>query len=73
MAVNPTVVLADEPTGDLDSATAKDIQQLLKGMADQLNVAMVVATHDITFMGLADRIKEIVDGRLKDQGVDHGT
>ncbi len=73
VAVNPTVVLADEPTGDLDSATAKDIQQLLKGMADQMNVAMVVATHDTTFMGLAGRIKEIVDGRLKERGVDHGT
>lgn len=73
LAVNPTVVLADEPTGELDSATAKDIAQLLKGMADQMKVAVVVATHDVTFMPLADRIQEIADGRLKERGVDHGT
>lgn len=73
LAVNPTVVLADEPTGGLDSATAKDIAQILKGMAAQMNVAMVVVTHDPTFTPMADRIQEIVDGRLSVKTVDDAT
>lgn len=67
LAINPTVILADEPTGDLDSTTGKDIAQLLKGMAQQMNVATVVVTHDLVFMAMADRVKEIADGRLKEQ------
>lgn len=65
LAVNPAVILADEPTGDLDSATGKHIAQLLKDVTGQMNVAMVVATHDLTFLAVADRVEEIVDGVLK--------
>ena len=60
---NPTVVLADEPTGNLDSVTAKNIVELMKRMAKDLGQTFIIVTHDRTQFGDVDRIITIKDGR----------
>ena len=60
---NPTVVLADEPTGNLDSVTAKNIVELMKRMARDLGQTFIVVTHDRSQFGDVDRIITIKDGR----------
>ena len=60
---NPTVVLADEPTGNLDSVTAKNIVELMKRMAKDLGQTFIVVTHDRSQFGDVDRIITIKDGR----------
>lgn len=60
---HPTIVLADEPTGNLDSVTAETIVQLMKSMAKKLNQTFIVVTHDLHQFGGADRIITIKDGR----------
>ena len=60
---NPTIVLADEPTGNLDSVTAETIVQLMKSMARKLNQTFIVVTHDRSQFGEVDRVITIKDGR----------
>jgi lipoprotein-releasing system ATP-binding protein len=60
---HPTIVLADEPTGNLDSVTAETIVQLMKSMAKKLNQTFVIVTHDRHQFGEVDRIITIKDGR----------
>ncbi len=60
---NPTIVLADEPTGNLDSITAQNIVQLMKKMAKDLGQTFIVVTHDRNQFGDVDRIITIKDGR----------
>ncbi len=60
---HPTIVLADEPTGNLDSVTAETIVQLMKSMARKLNQTFIVVTHDRKQFGDADRVITIKDGR----------
>ena len=59
----PTIVLADEPTGNLDSVTAETIVQLMKSMAKKLNQTFVIVTHDRHQFGEVDRVITIKDGR----------
>ena len=59
---NPTVVLADEPTGNLDSVTAKNIVELMKRMAKDLGQTFIVVTHDRSQFEDVDRIVTIKDG-----------
>jgi len=61
---NPTIVLADEPTGNLDSVTAQNIVQLMKKMAKELNQTFIVVTHDRKQFGDVDRIITVRDGRV---------
>ena len=58
----PSLILADEPTGELDLATGQAIYELLKDISTQENVGIVVATHDVVMAEIADEIKEISDG-----------
>ncbi len=60
---NPSIVLADEPTGNLDSVTAEIIIQLMKSMAKKLNQTFIVVTHDQHQFGDVDRIITIKDGK----------
>lgn len=60
---NPSIVLADEPTGNLDSVTAKIIVQLMKSMAKKLNQTFIVVTHDQHQFGDVDRVITIKDGK----------
>ncbi len=63
---NPSIVLTDEPTGNLDSVTAKTIIQLMKSMAKKLNQTFIVVTHEREQFGDVDRVITIQDGRAID-------
>lgn len=62
---NPTLILADEPTGNLDPANAQKIGQLLFSMVDKYKKTLILVTHDMTLAANGDRQLRIVEGRLK--------
>ena len=62
----PPLVLADEPTGELDSTNARAIFGLFKEMVLKQGITVVAATHDSTLLAMADDVKEIRDGTLMD-------
>jgi len=62
LVCRPAILLADEPTGNLDSATKEDIYSLLFSMRDQLGQTMIIVTHDETFATRCDRALHICDG-----------
>jgi putative ABC transport system ATP-binding protein len=64
LSVEPRVVLADEPTGNLDSATGGEIIELLAGLAAEHGSTVIVATHDATLAARAPRRLAMRDGRL---------
>jgi putative ABC transport system ATP-binding protein len=64
---NPPILLADEPTGMLDSKTGRLIVEVLKDLAHNEGRMVFMVSHDTRILGLADRILYIEDGRLKDQ------
>lgn len=61
---DPQILIADEPTGQLDSDTAATIMDLLSELTHQRGIAAVVSTHDPILMGRADRLVELHDGHL---------
>jgi putative ABC transport system ATP-binding protein len=61
----PALVLADEPTANLDSATGRDIVELMRRLNRERDVTFVFSTHDPRIMSAADRVLEISDGRLR--------
>ncbi len=65
IVANPKVIVADEPTGSLDSETSQQIQALLQRLNRELNMTMVMVTHDPDVARLASRRLRMVDGRLK--------
>ncbi len=69
----PALLLADEPTGNLDAETAREIVPLLRSLARRRAAALLIATHDPALARDADRILELVDGRLQasDGGLAH--
>jgi putative ABC transport system ATP-binding protein len=66
LVVEPRVILADEPTGNLDSKTGADVIDLLAGLAAQHGATVIVATHDATLAARAPRRFAMRDGRLVD-------
>jgi len=64
LANRPQVLLADEPTGQLDSETGRSIMALLRSIVDTDGVTAVVATHDPLMLDMADRVVELRDGHL---------
>ena len=62
----PPLILADEPTGELDSNNARSIFGLFKEMVQNRGISVVSATHDSTLLEMADEVKEIRDGQLTD-------
>ena len=64
MITKPSVILADEPTGNLDSASGKEILSLLKSTIKKYNQTLILITHDSTVAAEADRIITIKDGRI---------
>ena len=62
---DPAIVFADEPSGNLDSATARELHQLFFELRDQLGQTFVIVTHDETLANLADRKIVMQDGYLK--------
>jgi putative ABC transport system ATP-binding protein len=64
LSVEPRVVLADEPTGNLDTATGGEIIELLAGLAAEHGSTVIVATHDAGLAARAPRRLAMRDGRL---------
>ena len=62
---DPTLILADEPTGNLDPANAQKIGQLLFSMADKYKKTLILVTHDMGLASNGDRQLRIVEGKLK--------
>ena len=66
---NPSVILADEPTGNLDSKNSKEIIELLKLTVKKYNTSLILITHDINIAAQADRVIKIEDGIIKENEV----
>ena len=64
LAAKPAILLADEPTGNLDSATSHDVLGLLKMASKQFGQTLILITHDRDIAQLADRIVHIEDGKI---------
>jgi putative ABC transport system ATP-binding protein len=62
----PRFIVADEPTGNLDSMTGREITNLLREIAHQRQIGLLVATHDATVVAAADRVLHIQDGLFVD-------
>lgn len=65
LANNPSIILADEPTGNLDLETGLKIVTLLKNVSDERNVTVICATHDLKMLGVSDRIAWLRDGVIE--------
>lgn len=65
LVVNPSIVFADEPTGNLDSNTTKDILELMRQVVNEQNKTLVMVTHDRNLAQVADRVIHIRDGKIK--------
>jgi lipoprotein-releasing system ATP-binding protein len=65
LANDPHLILADEPTGNLDSAASKNVQEILRDLAHSHNRAVVIVTHETRLAEGADRIITIVDGKIQ--------
>ena len=68
LATKPSIILADEPTGNLDSKTSQDVLGALKMTAKQFKQTIVMITHNEHISQLADRIIHIEDGRIRAVG-----
>ena len=64
LAAKPAIVLADEPTGNLDSRTSQDVLGLLKVTGNQFKQTIVMITHNEEIAQMADRIIRIEDGKI---------
>ena len=64
LANNPTVVLADEPTGNLDTATRDEIQRLFFELRDRMGQTFIIVTHDETLAEMSDRKIQMSDGNI---------
>ncbi len=69
LITKPAIVLADEPTGNLDSRTSSDVLGLIKRTSNEFNQTVVMITHNSDIAQLADRIVRIEDGRIVGQEV----
>jgi len=64
LATRPSLLLADEPTGQLDRETGRQIMRLLRAVVESEGVTALVATHDPALIDLADSVMHLVDGRI---------
>ena len=68
LANDPVIVLADEPTGALDTKSSENVRGILRELATAQNRSIIAVTHDVHFASVADRQIEIVDGRIVPPG-----
>lgn len=64
----PSIVFADEPTGNLDSTNARELHQLFHQLRNELNQTFLIVTHNEELAGLSDRVLHMKDGLIMDQG-----
>ncbi|MFI2436455.1 ABC transporter ATP-binding protein [Streptomyces sp. NPDC018693] len=67
LANSPSLLIADEPTGQLDAETGHAVMELLRAVVRSEQVTALVATHDATLLDLADRVLELRDGEIRDE------
>jgi lipoprotein-releasing system ATP-binding protein len=73
LVLSPPLVLADEPTGNLDRASSDEVFALLRRMHAELNTSFIIVTHDPRLAARCDRVIELVDGRIeRDEAVAAG-
>ena len=65
LVINPAIVLADEPTGNLDRANGRAVMDLMADLNDRHNVTILLVTHDPVFAAMAKRVLRLVDGSLE--------
>ena len=73
LVLEPPLVLADEPTGNLDTASSDEVFTVMRRMHAELNTSFLVVTHDPRLAARCDRVLELVDGRLVHDGAPAGT
>jgi len=71
LAMNPHLVLADEPTANVDSKTGRDLIELMAGLNDRFGTTFLISSHDLAVIGAARRLVQIEDGRIIGRGVVH--
>jgi lipoprotein-releasing system ATP-binding protein len=64
LANDPSIIFADEPTGNLDSANSESIHELIVELRDKFRKTFVIVTHNAALVNLADKVFEIKDGRI---------
>ncbi|MGI6006199.1 MAG: ABC transporter ATP-binding protein [Ruminococcus sp.] len=64
LVVDPAIIFADEPTGNLDSATSAEVMELMQRVVREQKKTLVMVTHDNHLAGFADRIFHIIDGKI---------
>jgi lipoprotein-releasing system ATP-binding protein len=64
LANDPALILADEPTGNLDTVSSSNVQKIMLSLAREHGRAVIIVTHDAKFAASADRIITLVDGRI---------
>ena len=64
LVVDPAIIFADEPTGNLDSATSAEVMELMQKVVREQKKTLVMVTHDNHLAGFADRIFHIIDGKI---------
>jgi ABC-type lipoprotein export system ATPase subunit len=67
LAITPSLVLADEPTGNLDTARGDEVLAALRELSRERDTAVILATHDAHAGAYADRVCELKDGRLHER------
>ncbi len=65
LAMNPDLVLADEPTGNLDTKSAEAVFGLMREVSQEVGTSFLLVTHNLDLARRCDRIIEVVDGRIQ--------
>jgi putative ABC transport system ATP-binding protein len=73
LAISPAIVLADEPTANLDHATGSDVLELMRKINRELGTTFIFSTHDQRVMSMADCLVHIEDGELAPTAAQHQT